>query len=279
MTIYERINSCLKNNIPAVLVVAVEKQGKGPVEVGMKMLVTENGEAFGTVGGGRLEFHAQGKCQEILKTKTPLHERYLLNEGKVFENAKTLPMVCGGVVTLYYEYIGSPVNVYIFGAGHVGQALMNTLKPLNYHVTVIDDREAIIEQFQGATRKVHMPFVEFVEKEGIKEDSYVVICTPSHTHDYDALNKIIENDYKPKYMGMLCSPKKLEEYLDGVYERFGKEINLKNFFAPIGLDLGGGSPEEIAISIASEILALHHGKKDIKSMRERRQGRYLYWKE
>ena len=278
MDIFERVNYCLQHNIPAVLITAVEKQGEGPVEVGKKLLLTSKGEAYGTVGGGKLEFHAREKCQEIFKTRKPLLEKYLLNDGQIIEGAKTLSMVCGGVVTLYYEYIGSPVTLYIFGAGHVGQALMNTIKPLNYHVTVIDDRKPVIDQFQNATRKVHMPFADFIDKEGLEEGSFVVVCTPSHEHDYHVINKVIEKDLKPKYMGMLCSPKKLNEYLESVYETVGKDIDLKHFYSPIGLDLGGGSPEEIAISIASEILMCHHQKPTINHMRETRHGRYRYWK-
>ncbi len=278
MDIYEKIVKCKQNNINAMVVTAVSKQGEGPVEVGKKMLVTETGEALGTVGGGALEFHAREKCKTLIKARKHLHERYVLNDGKIIPDAKTLPMVCGGVVTLYYEYIGAERSIYIFGAGHVGQALVNTLKPLNFHLTVIDEREHVVKQFRGADRLVHKNFVEFIEDEGIKEDSFIVVCTPSHEHDYHVINKVLELKLNPAYMGMLCSSKKLKEYLESTYQQFGKSIDLSHFYAPIGLSLGGGSPEAIAISIASELLAIHHGKTTIDHMRETENGHNHYWK-
>ena len=278
MEIYEKVVECKQKNIGAVLVTAVQKQGEGPVEVGKKMLVTDQGKAYGTVGGGALEYHARELCKEILKTRKHRHERYVLNDGKVIPNAKTLPMICGGVVTLYYEYIGADNAVYIFGAGHVGQALVNTLRPLNFHLTVIDERKHVIDQFSGADRLVHKPFAQFIDEEGILENSFVVVCTPSHKYDYHVINKVFELKLKPQYMGMLCSAEKIKDYLKQTYETFGKDIDLSHFYSPIGLALGGGSPEAIAISIAAEILAKHHGKASIKHMRETEHGHDHYWK-
>ncbi len=276
MNIYERIAEIIQTHQKAVLVTAVEKKGQGPAEAGFKMLVMEDGKTYGTVGGGKLELTATEQAKTLFKTKKPIHQKYLLNDGEVLDNAQTLSMVCGGTVTLYYEYIGSPLNVYIFGAGHVGQALMHVLEPLNYHVTVIDEREDVLAAFKGGTRKVHKPYAQFVLEETLSEDSYIVICTPSHAYDYEVLNAIFNQNIQPKYMGMLCSPKKLNAYLTDLYKDF-PTIDLQSFYSPIGLDLGGGSPGEIAISIAAEILMIHHGKAPVYSMRESRQGKYQYW--
>ena len=92
------------------------------------------------------------------------------------------------------------------------------------------------------------------------------------------INKVIELNISPKYMGMLCSPEKLDEYLESTYKRFGKDIDLSYFYSPIGLDLGGGSPEEIAISISAEILAVSHDKKNHSHMRSVFSDKNHYWK-
>ena len=277
-TIYEKIVDYKAKNIDMVLVTAVEKTGEGPVEVGKKMLVLETGESFGTVGGGALEFYATEKAKDLIQKRKHLTEKYLLDKGKVIVDAKTLPMVCGGTVTLFYEFLGVRNHVYIFGAGHVGQALANVLKPLNFHITVIDDRKEVLSAFKNGNLKIFSNFASYIEENGIKEGSYVVVCTPSHTNDYHVINKILELNLKPIYIGMLCSPEKLKDYLNKTYEKFGKDVDLSNFYSPIGLDLGGGSPEDISISITAEILAIYHEKTGHKHMREVNHEHHIYWK-
>jgi len=277
--LYEKIVAFRRQNVDLVLVTAIEKTGEGPTEVGKKMLVTPTGESFGTIGGGALERYAQQKCQELIAKRTHLTEKYLLDKGKVEPEAKTLPMVCGGTVTLFYEFIGVRNYIYIFGGGHVGAALTKVLAPLNFHITVIDERSDIVAGFEGGDVKVHAKFTDYIEQNGIKDNSFVVVCTPSHLHDYHVINKILELKLKPKYVGMLCSLEKLRDYLDATYKQFGRDIDLSFFYSPIGLELGGGSPEDIAISIVGEILAIHHGIKGQRHMREKLDGKSRYWKD
>jgi xanthine dehydrogenase accessory factor len=263
--IHEHIAAFKKEGIDMVLVTAVEKSGEGPVEVGKKMLVTTD-QNLGTVGGGALEHNAIAQARDLLKKREHALLRYVLNEGEVIAGAKTLPMVCGGTVTLFYEFIGVKALVKIFGAGHVGQALVNVLRPLDFHITVIDDRKSILDELEGADRKDLSPFAAYIDQNGIEDGSYVVVCTPSHTYDYHVLNRILAHDYQPKYVGMLCSPSKLKSYLKQTKKDF-PAADLSNFYSPIGLDLGGGSPAEIAISIVSEMLSVYYGKKGHRHLR------------
>ena len=117
----------------------------------------------------------------------------------------------------------------------------------------------------SADIKVVSGFVDYIEKYGLKDNAYIVVCTPSHTNDYHVLNKILEKKYKPAYFGMLCSQKKIAEYLEKAYSTFGKDIDLTNFYSPIGLNIGGNSPEEIAISISAEMLSVFYNKSGINS--------------
>ncbi len=279
MNMYHKISELTHKGVPLVIVSVTDKHGEGPVEVGKKMIVTNQNEAFGTVGGGALEYNARELCKTILDTKKSMSKTYLLNEGKIVEDAETLPMACGGKVTLFFEYNGPNEYIYIFGAGHVGQATTNILKTMNFYVTIIDERQAVIDQFRGGDKVICQSFTGFIEEHGIQENSFVIVCTPSHKHDYNVINKVLEKNIKLKYIGMLCSPAKLKDYLNKTYKTFGKDIDLTNFYSPIGLNLGGGSPEEIAISITSEILAVSHNKKRLSHMREViEDGSYCYWK-
>jgi len=275
--IYEKILAYKQKNIDMVLVTAVEKEGEGPVEVGKKMLVIDDHTFFGTVGGGALEHYAIKKALTLIKKRSHLTEKYLLDKGKVIEDAKTLPMVCGGQVTLYYEFIGYKNRIYLFGGGHVGQALAYILKTLQFYLILIDERKPIVDAFEHAHEKYHMGFAEYIKEKSIQEDSLVVVVTPSHTSDYHVINQIIEQHLKPKYVGMMCSIEKLKDYLKETYQRFGQEIDLSMFYSPIGLNLGGSSPEEIAISIASELLMIEHGKTEVKHMREMLDDHNRYW--
>ena len=277
LDLYEKIVYFKQKNQDMVLVTAVDKEGEGPAEIGKKMLVIDENTHFGTVGGGALEHFSVKRAVGLLKTRSHLTEKYVLDKGKVMIDAKTLPMVCGGTVTLYYEFIGYKNFVYIFGGGHVGQALARVLKPLQFYLILIDERKEIVDQFEDAHEKHHMAFAKYIEKNSVKDNSLVVVATPSHTHDYHVINKILELKLKPKYIGMMCSQDKLKDYLNATYERFGKEINLASFYSPIGLNLGGGSPEEIAISIASELLAIEHDKKNHEHMRDLINDNDHYW--
>jgi len=266
--IYQKLTELRKAGKDVVIVTVTEKEGMGPADVGKKMLVSEDNVAFGTVGGGAIEFYAREKCKEVLKTRQSFTEKYYLidREVKVDDGSVVLPMACGGKATLFYEFLGPKQYVYIFGAGHCGAALARVLKPLGFFTTIIDERDYVINALDdSADVKVNEGFVEYLEKHGIPNDRYIVVCTPSHTNDYNVLDAILRLKIKPKYFGMLCSKKKIGDYLEKSYEVHGKDIDLSNFYSPIGLQTGGDSPEEVAISIAGEILSVFYGKNGINS--------------
>lgn len=266
--IYSKIHEYNKLGFDLVLVTVTEKSGMGPADVGKKMLVVENGEAFGTVGGGAIEFYAREKCKDVIKERKSFSEKYVLCDREVYVDNEevVLPMACGGKVTLFYEFVGPKQYVYIFGAGHCGAALARTLKPLGFHVTIIDERKVVIDALDdSADIKVISGFVDYIEKHGLRDNAYIVVCTPSHQNDYHVLNKILEKKYKPAYFGMLCSKKKIADYLERAYQEYGKDIDLSNFYSPIGLNIGGNSPEEIAISISGEMLSIYYGKSELNA--------------
>lgn len=266
--IYKKLQEVRLEGKDAVIVTVTEKEGMGPADVGKKMLVLEGNIAFGTVGGGAIEYYAREKCKEVLENRTSFSEKYILNDRQIYvDNGEiVLPMACGGKVTLFYEFIGPKQYVYIFGAGHCGAALAKVLKPLGFFITIIDERDYVINSLDdSADIKVNEGFVEYISKHGIPNNRYIVVCTPSHQNDYNVLNKILELKIKPKYFGMLCSKKKIGDYLAKAYESYGKDIDLANFYSPIGLQTGGDSPEEVAISIAGEILSVFYNKVDINS--------------
>lgn len=268
MDIYKKIEELRNQGKDAVIVTVTEKSGMGPADVGKKMLVTEGNIAFGTVGGGSIEYFAREKCKEVLKCRSSFTEKYILNDQDVSvdDGSIILPMACGGKATLFYEFVGPKQYVYIFGGGHCGAALAKLLKPLGFFTTIIDDRKEVIEALDdSADSKVCEGFEDYISEHGIPDNRYIVVSTPSHKYDFDVLDKIFELNIKPKYFGMLCSKKKIGDYLSLLHEKYGDNLDLSNFYSPIGLQTGGDSPEEVAISIAGEILSVYYEKDKINS--------------
>lgn len=278
--IYEKINKFRLEGKDLVLVTVTEKEGNGPADVGKKMLVSENGEAFGTIGGGAIEHYAKTKAKEVFTKRVSCSEKYVLNDKDVAldKGEVNLKMACGGKCTLFYEFLGPKQHVYIFGAGHCGAALAKQLRNLDFFVTIIDYRKELIDSLDdSANVKVIEDFAKYIEKNPNLNNKYIVVSSPSHTYDFAILDKIFELKIKPAYFGMLCSTKKIKDYLERLYAKYGKNLDLSNFYSPIGLNLGGDSPEEVAISISSEILSHFYGKDDKKShMREKSEEKY--WK-
>ncbi len=268
MNIIKKSLELTNNNMPFVIITVVKKSGEGPFDVGKKMIVTKKGDFFGTVGGGAIEHDAVERSRQLILDKKSDLISYILNENEVIKDeGQVLPMACGGRATLYFEYVGTKEKVYLFGAGHVGQALANVLNTLDFKIVVVDDRKPVIDAFVGADEKHNVSFIDFIDNNGIDDDSYVIVCTPSHKYDYDVLNKVFSKGIKPKYIGMLCSVHKLKDYISKLKEKVTEPVDFTNFYSPIGLDIGGNSPEEIAISITSEMIAIKNGKDGHKHMR------------
>lgn len=264
--VYEEIYKMKEKGQDGVVVTVVQRKGHGPANVGKKLLVYSNGEKVGTVGGGELEYLAIEKAKEVMKTKNHCIQSYDFT-GKVKEKGViNTEMICGGLVTLYFEYIPVSERIYILGAGHVGKCLSKVLENLDYKTTVIDDREEIAKEINNGHEVLVGDYEEEIGKLDIKEGSYIVITGYTHEIDYKILKSIYKKDCKPKYIGMLASKVKGNFMINKLKEELNKELDLSILHAPIGLDIGGDKPEEIAISILSEIQAIRYQKEENKHM-------------
>ncbi len=258
--IYERILSMKKSGKAGVIITVVERSGSVPADPGSKMLVTAKGETFGTVGGGSLENHAIEKAKEILVTGKSLLQKYSLDSGKSPDDTVFLPMVCGGDVTLFYDFLAATLSAFVFGAGHVGSALVRHLSSLGYEPTVIDSRKEILDTIQGALKVSVDSYAAVSEKISVPEGGFIVVATHTHEHDYQVLKCVYSTGWKPRYTGVVASKKKAREIMDRLYKEVGNDIDTHSLFMPVGLDIGGRSVDEIAVSIISEMQAVRYGK-------------------
>ncbi len=272
--IYEEILQLKKSGSAGVLITVVDKEGSSPADIGAKMLVLSPEKTKGTVGGGALEKEALKEAIKALKRRKSLLLKYSLGEDGQIVNAKKLGMMCGGNATLFYEYIGAKDKLYIFGAGHIGKALLYHLKNQNHLITIIDNRESTLADIEDFSK---IPVSKILASDYQKlfkeinpsdvEGSYVIVATHSHDLDYKVLKGIYQSEWKPKYIGVIGSLRKAETMVKNLLKELGKGIDLDILYIPVGLDIGGNNPDEIAVSIISEIQSLRYGKRDSNHMR------------
>jgi len=266
--IYQEILSSESSGTACVLVTVVEKNGSGPAPVGARMLVKADGSTIGTVGGGTLELIAVKYASQLFSTGKPGLKKYLLSPdnqqvNEDLSDTEKTGMMCGGSTTLFYEKFGSNPRVFIFGAGHIGKALVRLLKDLDYFTTVTDNRPGLTDQLNGAHLCLTVPgnYETALEGMDVPAGSYFIIATHSHALDYVVLKRIYQAGWNPRYIGLIASRKKAPAMIGQLQEDLGKAIDLSCLYSPVGLHIGGSTPAEIAISIVAELQVVRYGKK------------------
>jgi len=164
-------------------------------------------------------------------------------------------VAAGDPTRTYVELIGAQGSAYIFGAGHCGEKLAPILSMTGFFTVIIDDRSdfANRERFPTADRiVVPESFDGVVQSLPIDHDGYLVIVTRGHSHDTDVLAQALRTD--ARYIGMIGSRKKVAEALRTLGERGFSPDDLARVHAPIGLPIGAETPEEIAVSIAAQLI-------------------------
>lgn len=281
MEVFEELQNRVKGNKASVLVTIISSKGSSPGKPGFKMLVGEEGRILGTVGGGGPESYAISRSKELLASGiNNITETLVLREsseeaakeGKREDGKIEIPSLCGGEVTLFYEVFGKADLLYIFGAGHVGQAVARMGKILNYNVVMIDNREDVLSgiPLNYYNEKHYADFPKLVSEAkspiDVNVQGFAVILTHNHLNDMNVLHFLYKNYPEMKYIGLIGSVRKVKEALGIVNRELGGNLNFQNLYAPIGADLGGNTPDEIALSILSEIQALRYGK-ELKHLR------------
>ena len=242
----------------AALATVIRTAGSTPQVVGARLLLASDGTMVGTVGGGRIEEVVLEAMRETLRDGKPRRvSRHL---------ARDLGMCCGGEMELFVERIeGRPVLV-LFGAGHVAKPTAALAAQVGFEVTVVDDREELLtaERFPDAHRLLADP-TEAIRAGMLRfgPTTYVMVCTHDHRLDEEALAACL--DKTRAYLGMIGSQRKVLQIARRIRARRA-DAPLDDIHAPIGLDLGAETPDEIAVSIVAELIATRHGRKG-KAMR------------
>jgi xanthine dehydrogenase accessory factor len=247
----ERLAEMATAGSPFVLVTLAGARGSVPQDAGTKMLVDATGLRYGTVGGGRVEHHAIEKARSLLAD--PSSAPCTLVEWNL---KRDVGMTCGGTVTLLFEtYHTHPWRVVVFGAGHVGQAVVRCLLLLDCQVVCIDSRKEWLERLptepQLDTVRLDEP-QDYAAR--ITSDDFIVCMTMGHRTDLPVLTAVLNRGVTPKYLGVIGSRAKREVLVRDLEAAGVAQEKTAALRCPIGLPLGGNQPGEIAVSVAAEIL-------------------------
>jgi len=258
--VFAAVADALERGEPAALVTIVSTTGSTPQRVGAKMLVFGDGRIVGTIGGGCYENDAFWKAREAITNRRPQLVRYELSD----DFAQETGLICGGQMDVYIEPIEPSPELYVVGAGHVGFHLARLAHEVGFRVHVVDDREkfANAERFPHAEEVVAEDIPAWLERTALPPHAYVVVVTRGHTNDLEALRALAPRDLR--YLGLIGSRAKVARIYDQLVADGTAADMLKRVHAPIGLDIGAVTPQEIAVSILAELIAVKHGK-----MRER----------
>jgi xanthine dehydrogenase accessory factor len=254
--VFAALAEALAHGEQVALVTIVAATGSTPQRVGAKMLVFPDGRTVGTIGGGCYENDAFWKAREAITSRRPLNVKYELND----DFAQETGLVCGGQMEVFIEPVESSPDVYVFGAGHVGYFVGKMAHEVGFRVHVIDDREkfANAERFGEGIEVVVENIPNWLSTHSLPPTAYAVIVTRGHTHDLDALRALTAHPLR--YLGLIGSKAKVKRIFDALREEGIHDDALRSVHAPIGLDIGAITPQEIAVSIVAELIAAKHGK-------------------
>jgi xanthine dehydrogenase accessory factor len=263
MDIYEEIVKLRREGRKGAVATIVNVRGSIPSYKTAKMLVRDDGSIFGTIGGGCVEADVWQAAREVMEQEKPRTLTFNLNQDPKFDTG----LVCGGTLEIFVEPVLPAADLLIFGAGHVAASLYRTAKDAGFDCTIVDDRDlyANRERFPEA-REIHAEdFDEAMAKLTPNESTYIVIVTRGHRDDLRCLRWAVQTP--ARYIGMIGSKRKTIGIFRQLQEEGLKAELFDRVHAPIGLDIGAVTPEEIAISITAELIAnRRHVERDLPHM-------------
>ena len=252
MDIYEQIVQLRREGRRGAVATIVNSRGSIPSFRTAKMLVRDDGSIVGTIGGGCVEADVWQAAREVMDSEKPRTLTFDLNQDPKYDTG----LVCGGTLEVFVEPVLPPALLYVFGAGHVAVNLCQVAGNAGFELIVTDDRTsyATKDRFPGA-REVHaLEFDEATKTLDPNETSYIVIVTRGHRDDMRILRWAVQT--RARYVGMIGSKRKVIEIFKTLQNEGVPAHLFDRVHAPVGLDIGAITPEEIAVAITAELIAI-----------------------
>lgn len=263
MEIYEEIVALQREGRKGAVATIVNVRGSIPSFKSAKMLVRDDGSIAGTIGGGCVEAEVWQAARDVIATEKPRSLTFDLNEDPKYDTG----LVCGGTLEIFIEPVLPAPLLYIFGAGHVSLELFKAAKNAGFGVIVADDREAYAnaERFPDARQIIASDFNETLAELSPRESAYIVIATRGHRDDMRILRWAVQTP--AHYIGMIGSRRKAITVVRELIAEGLKPELFDRVYSPIGLDIGANTPEEIAVSITAELIAIRrHAERALPHM-------------
>ena len=270
MDIYEEIVRLRREGRRGALATITNVRGSIPSFKTAKMLVREDGSLVGTIGGGCVEAEVWQAAREVIEEEKPRTLTFNLNENPKYDTG----LVCGGTLEIFIEPVLPVPMLYLFGAGHVAYNVYKVARIAGFDVVVVDDRESYAnrERFPDARDVVADDFERAVAQLAPAGNAFIVIVTRGHRDDMRVLRWAVATP--ARYVGMIGSKRKVIS----IYKELEKEGMAPETFervhAPVGLDIGAVTPEEIAVAVVAEMIAFRrHAEAALPHMRYARSER------
>lgn len=207
---------------------------------------------IGTVGGGCVEAEVWNAARDVIQTEKPRHLSFNLGQTAEFDNG----LICGGQLDIFVEPVIPAPRAFLFGAGHISKSLSKVAELAGFATTIIDNRDSFAnrERFPEADEVFAEEYEEIFPKLPINETSYLIIVTRGHRDDMRVLRLAVATE--ARYIAMIGSKRKVIGVVKELEEQGIARERLERIHAPMGLEIGAISPEEIAVSVAAEMIAV-----------------------
>jgi xanthine dehydrogenase accessory factor len=250
--IYDEIVRLRKLGQKCALATIVQKRGSIPSFESAKLLVREDGSMMGTVGGGCVEAEVWNAAREVLDTEKPKNLTFSLGQEAAYDEG----LICGGQVSIFVEAVVPQPHAFIFGGGHISKSLSKVASLAGFATVIVDNREtfANAERFPEAEATYAEEYEEVFPKLAITSSSYIIIVTRGHRDDMRVLRWAIGTS--ARYISMIGSKRKTISVIHELEKEGFTRDAFEKIFAPMGLEIGAESPEEIAVSVVAEMIAV-----------------------
>lgn len=247
--IYNEIQSSLKHGERIAVATVVKTIGAAPCGIGTKMLVRGDGTTRGTFSGAKVDAQVTQECMQALRDRQSHIVHVHLDPDQAVGS-------CGATLELFIEVLHPEPRLIIAGAGNVAQALVRLATQLDFRIVVVDDRRDLADPqvFGDMIQLTFGDIPQTIRELEPDEASWIVIVTRGHHLDKDALRAALETN--ARYVGMIGSPGKIKNIFRDLLKEGMSRERVAQVHSPIGLDLGAETPDEIALSIAAEIVML-----------------------